>query len=188
MKSLTKMRYKKGLSQRDAANLASLSYRTIQLLDSGRHDPKISTLKNIARAFGYPPWIIDSHLDFIFSRPVDSISIISERVLREGEGSWKIWLFNFVDAFRKEKDSSYVDSPPRMGLSPRLDALFASTVETLCEELGVSIPSWCGAIPPLKTPWFVSGVENLKAISILESPIHFKKRNIFVLENFLSRR
>lgn len=167
---------------------SSLSYRTIQLLESGVHDPKISTLKNIAKAIGYPPDIIDHQLDMIFKQSQDSIFITSSRILTDGEDSWKIWLFNFVDAFRKAKDRAYIETPPVQELSPKLNALIAATVETLCEELKVKPPSWCSAVPTLRSPWFVSGIENLKATSVAESPIHFRKRNIFVLENFLSRR
>jgi hypothetical protein len=42
-------------------------------------------------------------------------------------------------------------------------------------------------IPAYKDPWFVSGMENLKAITLVESPLHFRRRKIFVLGNFLSR-
>lgn len=188
VKFLIEKRNKMGISQRTMAGLARLSFRTIQLLESGVHDPKISTLKNIARAIGYPPDIIEHHLDAIFKQPTDSIFIISERILEEGEDSWKIWLFNFVDAFRQNKELSYVNTPPTQGLSLRIDALLSSTVETLCEELAIAIPAWCSSVPMIANPWFVSGIENLKAASIVESPIHFRKRNIFVLENFLSRR
>lgn len=188
MKSLVKMRSQKKMSQRSIAALANLSFRTVQLLESGKHDPKISTLKNIAKALGYPPGAIDYFLDFIFSQPPDSVLMISERIAAQGEDSWKIWLFNFVDAFRKEKDPIYIISPPVSELSTKMQALMAATVETLCEEIKIKAPLWCGAVLPLKTPWFVSGIENLKAISIAESPLHFRKRNIFVLKNFLSRR
>ena len=188
MKSLMEKRSTMGVSQRTMAELAGLSFRTVQLLESGAHDPKISTLKNIAQALGYPPDIIENFLDLIFKQPAGSIFVTSERILEEGEDSWKIWLFNFVDAFRQQKDRSYINTPPVEGLSPKMNALLASTVETLCEELSIKTPTWCGSVPELKTPWFVSGMENLKASSIAESPIHFRKRNIFVLENFLSRR
>ena len=45
----------------------------------------------------------------------------------------------------------------------------------------------CAGVGALATPWFVAGVENLKALALVESPTHFRKRNIFVLGNFLSR-
>lgn len=112
----------------------------------------------------------------------------SERMLSGGEDAWKVWLMNAVDAFRREKDLAFVETPPACGLSRRLEALTASTVEALCDELGLAPPAWCGAVLPLSSPWFVSGLENLKASAIAESPVHFRKRNVFVLMNFLSRR
>ena len=66
-------------------------------------------------------------------------------------------------------------------------ALLASTVEMLCAERRMPVPWWCGGAGILPAPWFVSGVENLKALALVESPAHFRKRNIFVLANFLAR-
>jgi hypothetical protein len=48
-------------------------------------------------------------------------------------------------------------------------------------------PAWVWAVPSLKEPWFLSGMESLKAIAIVESPVFFRRRKIFVLENFLYR-
>jgi hypothetical protein len=42
-------------------------------------------------------------------------------------------------------------------------------------------------VPAPHDPWFVSGMESLKAIALVESPLPFRLRKIFVLENFLSR-
>lgn len=71
--------------------------------------------------------------------------------------------------------------------NPRFDALLASTVECLCDELHLKTPEWIMDVPALKEPWFVAGVENLKAMAIVESPVYFRRRLIFVLENFLDR-
>jgi hypothetical protein len=68
-----------------------------------------------------------------------------------------------------------------------MDALLASTAEALCDELGLAPPSWLSEIPACVEPYFVAGLENLKAITIVESPLRFRIRKIFVLENFLSR-
>jgi hypothetical protein len=48
-------------------------------------------------------------------------------------------------------------------------------------------PEWILTVPAPRDPWFVSGMESLKAIAIVESPLPFRIRKIFVLENFLSR-
>ena len=68
-----------------------------------------------------------------------------------------------------------------------MDALLASTAEALCDELGMAPPRWLAGVPACKEPFFVVGLENLKAISIVESPLWFRIRKIYVLENFLSR-
>lgn len=97
-------------------------------------------------------------------------------------------LFQFVDDFRYTKDRSLVDDMPNFsGLEDKHVALIASTVEYLCREAGIQCPSWTNTIGPLKDPYFVSGIENLKAMAIAESPFEFRKRMVFVLSNFMDR-
>ena len=72
-------------------------------------------------------------------------------------------------------------------LEQEMDALIAATVEFLCDELRIETPRWLDDIPACDEPWFVSGLERLKAITIVQSPVRFRMRKIFVLENFLSR-
>ncbi len=188
MNSLSKLRREKRVSQRNMASLAGVSFRTIQLIESGKHDAKLSTWQKIAASLGYPKEIVAHSLADIFAQPPDSIAMASERIVEDGEDSWKIWLFNFVDVFRRRKDPAYVTAPPAQDLSKRLQALIASTVETLCDEQDIAIPGWCKYAPILDKPWFVSKMESLKASAIMESPLRFRMRNIFVLGNFLSRR
>jgi len=185
VKALKNARGRKNISQRDLARLAGVSFRTIQLVESQKHNATLATLQNVAKALGYPAESVAHRIESLFSQPVDSIAIISER-LHQGE-DWKIWFFNFVDAFRRAKDPAYVENPPDPDAPPRMKALLASAVEVLCEELGLPVPFWCAAIPSLAEPWFVSETENLKAMALVESPVHFRKRNIFVFENFLKR-
>jgi hypothetical protein len=99
---------------------------------------------------------------------------------------WRIYLMDFVDNFRYYKDLRAVAEPFTLA-GDKMDALLASTAEALCDELGFESPSWLTEIPACKEPYFVSGFENLKAISIVESPLRFRLRKIFVLENFLTR-
>ena len=99
---------------------------------------------------------------------------------------WALYLMDFVDDFRYHKNPQVIVEPLPY-TDPRLDPLLASTVESLCDELGMESPSWLADVPACATPWFVSGVENLKAIALAESPLRFRIRKIFVLNNFLSR-
>ncbi len=99
---------------------------------------------------------------------------------------WRIPFMEFVDDFRKSKDIRLIEQPFQCE-HERFDALLASTIESLCAELGIETPNWVWEVPSCKYPWFVSGIESLKAITIVESPVYFRRRKIFVLENFLER-
>ncbi len=188
MFSLKSIREQKGLSQRRLADLAKISFRTLQLAEWGGQNLTLSTLEKLLKALGYPPYFLQDQLERILRLSPDSIYCISERIFHEGEGSWKIHLFNFVDEIsRAENKKIYIESPPFEGLSSKIKALLASVVEFLCLKFEVEIPFWCKSIPSLVEPWFVSEVENLKVMALLESPAVFRKRNLFVLENFLER-
>jgi hypothetical protein len=106
--------------------------------------------------------------------------------IRADEKNWRIHLMDFVDDFRRSK-SDQAMAEPFYSQDGNLDALLASTAEHLCQEQGMVPPRWLSSIPACKEPWFVAGMDGLRAIAVVESPAHFRVRKIFVLENFLSR-
>jgi len=108
------------------------------------------------------------------------------RTLRRDPDHGMVHLMDFVDDFRHDRNPSAI-AEPFPNLNERWNALVASTVEHLCRELGVPLPEWVGRVSACREPWFVSSMENLKAISIVESPLSFRLRKIFVLDNFLTR-
>lgn len=177
----------RNISQRSLANLARVSFRSVQLAESGAHNSTIKTLKKIATALGYPQDCFQKYLSLFFQLPPDSVFISSLPMLTANSKNCTNYFFNFIDAARKKRDSKYWNMPPHADLAPRWKAIFASSVETLCDELDFEYPEWCASILPLKTPWFPAGLENLKASALVESPVHFRKRNLFVLDNFLQR-
>lgn len=99
---------------------------------------------------------------------------------------WQVPFFDFVDDFRREKSVEMI-SEPFETCDEKFDALLASTAEILCDELNITPPDWLSEIKPCGKPFFVGEIENLKAISIVQSPLRFRIRKIFVLENFLHR-
>lgn len=99
---------------------------------------------------------------------------------------WKIHLMDFVDDFRYHKDISAIKESFELS-DNKTDALLASVAESLCDELKQEPPEWLSKVPACREPYFVSGLENLKATAIVQSPLRFRIRKIFVLENFLSR-
>lgn len=170
-----------GLSQRALAARAGVAFRTVQLIEAGRHDARLSTVEKLAAALRLPA----SPEPFPLLR--DTAAGAADAVLRDGFDSWKVPLFDFVDAFRRSPDASQVERAPSIRSDPRLLALLAAVVETLCSEGGLSAPWWCAGIRPLTQPWFIAGLENLKASALVESPAAFRRRGVFVMSGFLDR-
>lgn len=177
----------RGVSQRRLAMKAGVSFRTVQLLESGRHDWRLSTLKKVSRALGLSKRAIERAIQRCLGREADSVVDISERICVAGKASWPVFLFNFVDEFRRKPRLTLVSLPPDPETPKSLKCLIASTVEFLCEEIGMESPEWSWGVGGLAEPWFVAGIESLKALALVHSPVHFRKRNIFVLDNFLDR-
>lgn len=99
---------------------------------------------------------------------------------------WKVALFDFVDSFRLHRDPLMIREPYILD-DERIDAVLASVIEDLCDEMNMPVPAWLADVPPCREPYFVSGIENLKASALAQSPTRFRLRKVFVLDNFLSR-
>lgn len=181
------IQFVRNVSQRSLASLANIAFRSVQLAESGAHNSTIKTLKKIATALGYPQNCFEKYLAQFFQQPPESVYISSLSMLTAKPKDCTNYFFNFIDAARKKHDPTYWTAPPCVDLATKWKALFASGAETLCDELDLEYPEWCGSIFPLTTPLFPAGLESLKASALVESPIHFRKRNIFVLDNFLQR-
>lgn len=180
-----KLRRSKKLSERALALSASLSRGAVRdLLSPSGRNVTVNSVNQLAEHFGRDVAII-----------VTPPTILSEystiagalKVERDGFDSWKIHLFDFVDEFRRTVDARLLLLPPPSSSDERLQALFASVVVSLCEEVEVDSPTWAKKRYFLPEPWFVSGMQSLKATALLESPLPFRRNNIFVLENFLTR-
>lgn len=99
---------------------------------------------------------------------------------------WKIYFYDFVDDFRFHKNIEAVSEPFDFDCN-NFDALLASTVEALCKEMKLETLDWTKNVLPCEKPFFVAGFENLKATAIVESPLQFRIRKVFVTSNFLQR-
>jgi len=110
---------------------------------------------------------------------------LKEQILADPKW-WLIHFMDFVDDFRYYKDLQAVAEPFALS-DQKMDALLASMAESLCDEMDIEPPEWLAEVPACREPYFVGELENLKAFSLVESPLRFRIRKIFVLENFLSR-
>ena len=115
-----------------------------------------------------------------------TLDAIKADMIRHGD-RWYIPLMDFVDDFRRSPDHADLFDAPLTLDHPRYDALLASTIDSLAAEQQIESPDWCWDVPACPQPWFVSGIEDLKAMALVQSPVYYRRRMIFVLENFPSR-
>jgi hypothetical protein len=98
---------------------------------------------------------------------------------------------NFVDEFRIASRDRKIEMVEKPGLhfKKRIhNSYFAASVEYLCLESHIPIPGWVHNKKYfLEEPFFAGGLESLKAFLLVESPLPFRRRNIFVSENALGR-
>ena len=107
------------------------------------------------------------------------------------------WLLgDFMDDFRLRSKTNFErqllvrDEPAWIvgGASGEINAYLAALVESLCREARIDPPAWTESPRRFLTrPWFAGGFESLKAILLAESPVPFRRRNLFVSGNALVR-
>jgi len=108
------------------------------------------------------------------------------------QGQVDPYLREFLDSFYLAADGparqAMLDVEPRITSQPRIDAYVAAVAEHLALRNGLEVPAWVlGADRFLREPFFPAGLESLKATTIMESPVAFRRRMIFVGEDPLYR-
>lgn len=115
------------------------------------------------------------------------------RLALNGE-PFDVCLANFLDEFKVSPREAALSAAPEL-LMPRLgergqvqDAYLGATADHLAPANGLAIPGWALVEERrLRRPWFASKLGALRAVLILESPVAFRSRNLFVSDNALHR-
>ena len=111
---------------------------------------------------------------------------------KEKDFSWNsFWLMfgSFLDSLYLSKDLKKLEDEPQYNndIPEEIKAFVAASADYLCD--GKDTPKWVKEEKHiLKEPFFPSGVKGpIKAVMLIESPIEFKIRNIYVTSDVLSR-
>jgi DNA-binding phage protein len=176
---------KRKISERALAQKSGVSRGTLRSILHGGANFRLNSLSRLLDVLGGQATVI-AHVE---EGLADCSSIATSiNIRQDGFKSWKLHLMNMVDEFRRTRDVRLILLPPTHSLDNRIKALMASTVVELCSEVELRAPEWASRSYFLTRPWFVSGSESLKASAIVESPLAFRRNNIFVHSNFLSRK
>jgi hypothetical protein len=130
---------------------------------------------------------MESHDALTVPRPA-TLEEVAARTL--GGEPFDPLLREFLDTFYSGNsdtmDHAIGAAPAR--IDPVHDAYLAAVAEHLALRFGRPIPQWVEQPDRfLAKPFFAGGLETLKAILLVESPLAFRRRQIFVSANALSR-
>lgn len=116
----------------------------------------------------------------------DDLNKIAESI--NSGGDWRLYIQQLMDDIRRNPKEYYriFKEKPKFN-DIKVYAMFQALTRHYAHEYNFETPEWAKVPEYLKEPWFPSGIENLKAMCILESPFEFRRNNIFVLKNFLDR-
>src|SRR5256885_9726675 len=117
-----------------------------------------------------------------------SLRQVADRAWR-AEDSFDRALREFLDFFYANPGRRIraLKARPR-SLDDLQDAYIAATAEHLARSFGLDVPEWSETHGhALRRPYFAGGLESLKAILTVESPLAFRRRLLFVSKNALSR-
>ena len=110
-------------------------------------------------------------------------SLVDVAKLAQGSRTmFDLTLSEFLDWFYthpEERQAMIADEPPAVGRFE--DAWLGAVSEHLARRWNLEIPAWVDQPHRfLDRPFFAGGLESLKAILLAESPLAFRKRQIFV--------
>ena len=118
-----------------------------------------------------------------------SIAEIAERA-SAAAGAFDRAVREFLDAWQavppNAREAALEREPARIGRV--YDAYLAALAEHLALESRMSAPPWTEQPQRFLTePFFAGGLESMKALLLVESPLAFRRRLIFISADALSR-
>ena len=122
-------------------------------------------------------------------RRPDTLIEVAEASLASS-GAYTIAIAGFLDNFYtlSERRQAMIDPEPPMTRKAETDAYLAAVAEHLARRWALTIPAWTfNPQRTLHSPIFASTIEALKPLLLVQSPLAFRKRMIFVEHEPLSR-
>ena len=166
-----------GLSTRELAALAGVSYPTISRIENGHDQPRWDTLEKLAGALGMS-WnpVLERRAT---PRLADLVVHWDRNEAGEVEPDWTRWRA-FADQLHLHPEFTQVaiaPAPTATG-SALVDNLIAAMAEKLADDAGIRRPNWTHRIAPLIAPWAAPATPRRRAEHRLQTPPQFAARNI----------
>ena len=158
-----------GLSLRDLATLANVSYPAISRIENMQERPRWDTLEKLSAALGKRLVVSFEELD------MPRLADLADRC---DEPDWTR-LRGLVDHLRLHGEliAAAIAAAPRP-CSPLTDNLLAAVAEKLADDAGIQRPKWTTNTQPLEERWEAPATPRRRAANVTQTPSQFRERNI----------
>jgi len=183
---IREQRTRLGLSTRDLARLAGVSYPTISRIENGHEDPRWQTLEKIFEVLGHSLSLAANTQRQ--TRLADLSDAWIEDATHAHHPDWTR-LRAFADQLRlnpAHMAQAIMPEPPR-SRSEIMNALLASMAEKIADDAGIARPSWTRKRPPLSEMWSVATRPSKRAEAEAATPDQFLHRNLLIPETTIWR-
>ncbi|WP_395152459.1 helix-turn-helix domain-containing protein [Ilumatobacter sp.] len=169
-----------GLSIRDLAALAGISYPTISRIENGHEDPRWDTLTKISAALG------KTLVPTFETRPILRLAEIDIDGTT-GEPNWTL-LRSFADqiTLHPEWTAAAIADVPSSG-SSFMSNLLAAIAERLADNARIQRPGWTKQVAALESPWAAPATPRRRAMNAENTPAQFAARRITLPERAIWR-
>ena len=167
----------RGLSTRDLATVAGVSYPTISRIENGHEQPRWDTLEKLAAALGM------SWEPTLQRRPTPELADLARQWECDASGEaqpiWTHWRA-VADQLqlRPELTAVAIARPPARSGSPLIDNLLAAMAEKIADDADIRRPAWTRRVRELRTPWAAPGTPRKRAEHRAQTPPQFAARSI----------
>jgi transcriptional regulator with XRE-family HTH domain len=173
-----------GLSTRDLARLAGVSYPTISRIENGHEEPRWSTLEKIFEVLGHPPAPSPS------ARKQIRLADLSDAWTLDAMGTehpdW-VRLRGLADqlTLRPALVAQAILPEPSRSKSALMDTLLAAMAEKLADDAGIARPRWTRKRLPLPKPWSAATRPSKRAEGAI--PAQFLARGLLIPQSAIWR-
>jgi hypothetical protein len=131
-------------------------------------------------------------------RSVGDAAVVASRLLATGEPMGRVWRFaltqmldDYTSVLRREgvaAAGAMWEAAPQATGDSRVDAALAAMGEYLARRDNWPVPVWTRDPDREATPWwFVTDLKGLHPKALVESPLSFRRRGVFITRGALER-
>jgi transcriptional regulator with XRE-family HTH domain len=175
-----------GLSLRELARLAGVSFTTINRIEAGETDPTVGMLRRILAASRRSLIIRSDPVQ----QPSLSIADLADAVTATAAGERPDWtrLRAFLDHLALHPEEIPDAITPKPHTESRLTkALLAGIAEKLADDHGLARPGWTWTAPKIRPVWAMPGTPRMRAEQRAHAPHQLLDRGLAIDERSLWR-